>query len=58
MLTKDKIHQLIDQMPDGFSTEDLIGKIILLQKIEIAQKEIADGEGIDWEDLKKEMDSW
>jgi len=58
MLTKDKIHQLVDQMPDVFSTEDLIGKIILLQKIEIAQKEIADGEGIDWEDLKKEMDSW
>lgn len=58
MLTKDKVHQLIDHMPENFSTEDLIGKIILLQKIEIAQKEIVDGEGTDWDDLKKEMESW
>ncbi|MGF7079201.1 hypothetical protein [Mucilaginibacter sp. UYCu711] len=58
MLTKDKVHQLIDHMPENVSTEDLIGKIILLQKIEIAQKEIVDGEGTDWDDLKKEVESW
>lgn len=58
MLTKDKIHQLIDHMPDNFSSEELIEKIILLQKIEIAQNEIANGEGTDWEDLKREMESW
>jgi len=58
MLTKSKIYQLVDYMPDNFSTEDLIGEIILLQKIETAQKEIANGEGTDWEDLKREMESW
>jgi hypothetical protein len=58
MLTKEKIHELVDHMPDNFSTEDLIGEIILLQKIEIARKQIADGESEDWEDVKREMDSW
>ena len=58
MLTKEKIHELVDHMPDNFSTEDLIGEIILLQKIEIARQQIANGEGEDWEDVKREMDSW
>lgn len=58
MLTKEKIHELVDHMPDNFSAEDLIGELILLQKIEQARQEIANGEGEDWEDVKKEMDSW
>lgn len=58
MLTRDKVHQLIDHMPEKFSADDLIGEIILLQKIEIAEQQIADGEGEDWEDVKREMDSW
>jgi hypothetical protein len=58
MLYKEKVKELIDQMPDTFSADDLIEKIVLLQKIEGAQKEIENGDGIDWEDIKKEMDSW
>ena len=58
MLTRDKVKELIDHMPESFSADDLIGKIILLQKIEEAESEIDRGEGIDWEDLKKEMDTW
>ncbi len=58
MLTKEKVHQLVDHMPDTFSVDDIVGEIILLQKIELARKEIANGEGEDWEDVKREMDSW
>jgi hypothetical protein len=58
MLTKDKVLQLVDHMPETFTVDDIVGEIILLQKIEIARKQIADGEGTDWEDVKKEMDSW
>lgn len=58
MLTKGKVQELVNHMPDTFSVDDLVEKIFLLQKIEIAQKEIDNGEGIEWEDLKKEMDSW
>jgi hypothetical protein len=45
-------------MPETFSVDDLVERVFLLEKIESAQKEIENGEGIDWEDLKKEMDSW
>ena len=58
MLTKDKVKELVDQMPDTFSVDDLVEKVIILQKIETGQKEINDGNAIDWEDLKREMDSW
>jgi hypothetical protein len=58
MLTKDKVKELVDHMPDTFSVDDLVERVILLQKIEVAQKEIENGEGIDWEDIKKEMDTW
>ncbi len=58
MLTKDKIQELINHMPETFSADDLIGKIILMQRIEESEAEIDRGEGIDWEELKKEMDTW
>jgi hypothetical protein len=58
MLTKESVKELVDHMPDTFSVDDLVERIIVLQKIENGQKEIADGQGIDWEDLKREMDSW
>ena len=58
MLTKNKVKELIDHMPETFSVDDLVDKVILLQKIEGGEKEIENGEGIDWEDMKKEMDLW
>jgi hypothetical protein len=58
MLTKDKVKELVEQMPETFSVDDLVERVLLLQKIEAAQKEIENGEGLDWEDVKKEMDRW
>ncbi|WP_426669287.1 hypothetical protein ACPPVU_24085 [Mucilaginibacter sp. McL0603] len=45
-------------MPDTFSVDDLVDRVLILEKIEKAQKEIENGEGMDWEDFKKEMDKW
>ncbi|WP_202909820.1 hypothetical protein [Mucilaginibacter pedocola] len=58
MLTRDKVQEIVAHMPDKFSVDDLVEKILLLQKIEIGEQEIQNGEGIDWEDLKKEMEQW
>ena len=32
MLTKEKVKELVDHMPETFSIDELAGKIILLQK--------------------------
>lgn len=58
MLTKDKVKELVDHMPDTFSVDDIVGEIILLQKIEIARKQIENGEFLTEEELDKEIDQW
>ncbi len=58
MLIKEKVQELINHMPDTFSIDDLVEKVILLQKIEEAQQQIKNGEVYDWEEVKKEMNSW
>jgi signal recognition particle GTPase len=58
MITKDKLIELVEYMPDTFSVDDSVERVLILEKIEKAQKEIEKGEGMDWEDFKKEMDKW
>jgi hypothetical protein len=58
MITKGKVIELVEHMPDTFSVDDLVERVLILEKIERAQKEIENGEGMDWEDFKKEMDQW
>jgi len=57
-MTKEKIHELVDHLPEGFSLEDIIERIILLQKIETAREQIKDGEYLTEEEFDKEVDSW
>ena len=58
MLTKDKVAALIEHMPETFSFDELAERVLILEKVEKAQKEIENGEGMDWEDFKKEMEQW
>ncbi|RYU86887.1 hypothetical protein EWM62_17200 [Mucilaginibacter terrigena] len=58
MLTKDKVKELVDHMPDTFSVDDLVEKIIILQKIEIARKQIENGEFLTEEELDAEIEKW
>ena len=58
MITKYKVKELVEHMPDIFSVDDLVERVLILEKIEKAQQEIENGEGMDWEDFKKEMDQW
>lgn len=44
MLTKNKVKELINHMPETFSVDDIVEEIILLQKIEIARKQVQNGE--------------
>jgi predicted transcriptional regulator len=58
MLTKEKVQELINHMPNTFSVDDLVEKIILLQKIEEAQQQIKNGEFYTEEEIDREVDSW
>lgn len=57
MLTKEKVQELVNHMPDTFSIDDLVEKVILLQKIEEAQQQIKNGEFYSEEEMDNEIDS-
>ena len=58
MLTKDKVKELVEHMPETFSVDDLVEEIILLQKIEIARKQLKNGESLTEDELDAEIDKW
>ena len=58
MLTKTKVLKAIKQLPDEFSIDEMIDKMILLEKIEIGIAQADRGEVMDDEDVQKEIDKW
>lgn len=58
MLTKDKVKELVDHMPDTFSVDDLVERVIILQKIETARKQVLNGEFLTENELDAEIDKW
>ena len=58
MITKKQLTVTLEKLPEKFSIEELIGKLILLDKIERAEKESENGKTISEAELEKEMEKW
>jgi len=58
MLTKEKMHQLIDHMPEGYSTDDVIEQLIIADKIQRALDQFERGEFLTEEELDEEIKKW
>ena len=56
MLIKTKVLKAIKQLPDEFSIDEMIDKMILIEKIEIGIAQSKRGEVISHEDVQKEID--
>ncbi len=58
MLTKKTLKQQIESFPDEFSIDQLVERLILIEKIDNANKQSENGEIISESDLNKEVDRW
>ena len=58
MLTKTFLKQQIDSFPEQFSIDQLVERLILIEKIETGNKQSENGEIISESDLNKEIDKW
>lgn len=58
MLTKEKIKKTIDSLPDGFSIDDVIEKLIVLEKIEKGQDDVKKGKVYTAEEAKIRLKKW
>ncbi len=58
MITKDKLFKTIEEMPDSFTMDDFLDKILLLQKIETGLRQSENNEVLTTEEAKRELDKW
>lgn len=57
-ITKEKLLDLVENMPDEIMWEDLMDRLILLQKIEIGLHQIETGQTYTMEEAKERLKKW
>ncbi|TVR69527.1 MAG: hypothetical protein EA408_12560 [Marinilabiliales bacterium] len=58
MITKDKLIQSIQDLPDKFPIDDLIDRVILLHKIETGIEQSETGQTQSTKEAKKKLKKW
>jgi hypothetical protein len=58
MLTKVSVIESLRNMPESFSADELIEKIILIDKIEEGMKQATSGESIDDGRIDEHLSKW
>jgi hypothetical protein len=55
---KQAVLLLVNEMPNEFSIDEMLDKLILLQKIEMGQQDVAAGKVKSEEEAKKQLNKW
>ncbi len=58
MLSKSNVIKTITKFPDHFSVDDLVDKMILLDKIEKGMQQADNNQTISDEELDKKIEEW
>lgn len=58
MLTKEKIKKSIDTLPDNLTIDQVIDRMIMLDKIEQGLKDVEDGNVYTTEEAKDKLSKW
>ncbi|MGS2761976.1 hypothetical protein [Sinomicrobium sp. M5D2P9] len=58
MLTKTKLREQIDSLPEEFSIDELIERLILVEKIERGSRQSENDETLSETDLDNEVEKW
>jgi len=58
MLSREKVIEIIKQLPDKFSIDEVIDRIILLEKIEVGLEQSKKDQVISDDELDKKLPKW
>jgi len=58
MITKDKLKKHIENFPEEMSIDELIDRLVFVEKLENRISQSKNGETISDEELKIEMEKW
>jgi len=58
MLTKDKLRQSINKLPDTLTIDELIDQLIFIEKVEEGLEQSKEGKVLYNEDVKEIIEKW
>ncbi len=58
MLTKDKLRQSINKLPDSFTIDELIDQLIFIEKVEEGLEQSKEKKVLSNENVKKIIEKW
>lgn len=58
MLTKSLVTKQLEKLPEEFTLDDLMERLILIQKVELGLKDSDEDKVITEEELDNEIDEW
>jgi hypothetical protein len=58
MLTKEKVNRTINNLPEKITIDELIDRLIFMEKIEEGSHQSGEGKVVSDEDLKVIIDKW
>ena len=57
-MRKQSLVQVINELPPNFNLDDLMEKLVVLEKIEMGLNDVRNGRTISHEKVKKEVRKW
>ena len=57
-MQKEKVRQIVEDFPEEVDVDALMEKLYLLQKIETAERELVNGEGIPDAEVEERLAKW
>lgn len=58
MLTKKVVNQQINSLPEEFTLDELIEKLIIVDKVNLGLKDLEEGRTLSEDELDKRMAKW
>jgi len=58
VLTREKVIQSMNELPAEFSLDELVERLVLIQKIERGLQQVKEGKSISHEEVQKRVEAW
>lgn len=58
VLTREKVIQSMNELPPEFSLDELVERLVLIQKIERGLQQVKEGKSISHEEVQKRVEAW
>ncbi|MFN0145615.1 MAG: hypothetical protein ACKVT1_03830 [Dehalococcoidia bacterium] len=58
VVSKAKVLGVLESLPDEFELEEVMARLYLLARLDLAEREIVDDNGISPEEMRRRADTW